>query len=362
MTSQRSQSPFRRRVWIGLLVLALLLLALVITACAVGGSKNDATRFTDVLFVTDRANRADDPDQPRFGGQRGGLTHGRCEVRFRDIPLTRGLARTLDTHVPTVLRDVHRVEPLTAQSFDTELATLPADRPIVLFVHGYAYGFGRACRQSAQLQRRLGERATVVLFTWPSDGNPMDYGSDRGDAEWAALDFAELLVRIESTVGSERLRLAAHSLGSRTVLDALVRLRLEQGVREWVDHLVLLAPDFDTARFESLWPLLAPMVRHATLYASDNDRPLGVSASLHDQPRLGQAGDALTVLDGLQTVDVSPLGRYHPTGHEYHRYHPIAEDDFIALLLGAADAGAREHIRRRTEDGATWFELVTPVD
>lgn len=129
-----------------------------------------------------------------------------------------------------------------------------------------------------------------MLFTWPSDGNPMDYGSDRGDAEWAALDFADLLERLRAIVGSERLRVAAHSLGSRTVVDAL------------------------------------------------------------------------TVLDRLQTIDVSPLGRYHPTGHEYHRYHPIAEDDFIALLLGSEEAGERANMRRRSRGNARWYELFVPTD
>jgi esterase/lipase superfamily enzyme len=265
-------------------------------------------------------------------------------------------------HVPTEFRDVHRVETLPAAGFESRLASLPADRPIIVFVHGYAYGFARACRQGAQMQQRLGDAATVVLFTWPSDGNPMDYGSDRGDAEWAALDFARLLERLNAIAGPDRLRIAAHSLGSRTVLDALVRRQLENGVEVVADHLVLLAPDFDTARFVALWPLLAPMVRHATLYVSDNDRPLGVSASLHDESRLGQAGETPTVLDGLQTVDVSPLGRYHPTGHEYHRYHPIAGEDVIALLLGRHDAAERRNTVRRSEGGVTWYELVDPDD
>ena len=351
------------RTSIGALAALALLIAVTVTACAVG-SASDRTgpSLTGLLFVTDRADRSDDPAQPRFGGRRGPVAHGRCEVRFRDIPLTDGLARTLDTHIPTEIRDVYRVGTMPAAEFENELRQLPADRPIVLFVHGYAYGFDRACRQGAQLQRRLGERATVVLFTWPSDGNPMDYGSDRGDAEWAALDFADLLDRLITIVGPDRLRIAAHSLGSRTVLDAFTRIRLEDGIRLLADHLVLVAPDYDTASFRAQWPLLSPMVRSATMYASDNDRPLGVSESLHDEPRLGQAGDSLTVIDDLQTIDISPLGRYHPTGHEYHRYHPIAADDFIAVLLGHADAAEREGLVERRLDGRTYFELVGPAD
>lgn len=351
------------KISIGALAALLLLIGIVVTACAVGSAKDEnGPTFTRLLFVTDRANRSDDPGKPRFGGQRGPLRHGHCEVRFRDIPLTDGVARALDTHIPTEIRDLYAVEPMTAAAFDAGLNGLPADRALVLFVHGYAYGFARACRQGAELQRRLGDAATVVLFTWPSDGNPMDYGSDRGDAEWAALDLAELIDRLNAQVGADRLRVAAHSLGSRTVLSAITRLRLQNGVRTLADHLVLVAPDYDTASFRAQWPLLAPMVRHATMYASDNDRPLGVSRSLHDEPRLGQAGEHLTVIDGIQTIDVSPLGRYHPTGHEYHRYHPVAVEDFVELLLGTADAAERALPVEREREGRRYFELVERDD
>lgn len=351
------------RISIGALAALLLLTGIIATSCAVSSASDDkGPTFTELLFVTDRADRSGDAETPRFGGQRGPVRHGRCEVRFRNIPLTGGLARALDTHVPTEIRDLHDVTPMTGQAFDDALRATPSTRPVVLFVHGYAYGFARACRQGAELQRRLGDRATVVLFTWPSDGNPMDYGSDRGDAEWAALDFAALLERLNADVGPDRLRIAAHSMGSRTVLGAMTHLRLKHGVRTLADRLVLLAPDYDTASFRAEWPLLAPMVRHATMYASDNDRPLGASASLHDEPRLGQAGKDLTVIDDLQTIDVSPLGRYHPSGHEYHRYHPVAVEDFIAVLLDEADATERALPVLREQNGRRYFELIDAED
>lgn len=335
---------------------AVLLSVLTLAGCAVVPADGDAARFTDVLYVTDRAERTERSDGPRYGGRRGDLSQGVCTVRFRSLP-------TDGTRLPRWSRSLHRVLPLEAAAFERRLQTpSDSDRPIVVFVHGYAYGFQRACRRAAQMQRQLGHRAIVALFSWPSDGNPVDYVSDLADAEWAGRDLAEVVSKLAAAAGPERLRLVSHSLGARTVVEALTRLRLTQET-PLAEHLVLLAPDLDSATFRAQWPLLAPMFRFATLYASESDAPLSAAASLHEQPRLGQAGEALTLLDDMQTIDVSPLSRYHPTGHEYHRRHPVVIEDLRTLLLEQPDAAQRPlPVPRRHASGRAYFELLRPDD
>jgi hypothetical protein len=127
--------------------------------------------------------------------------------------------------------------------------------------------------------------------------------------EWSVPDLAGLLADLAERFGSDRLQILAHSIGSRGTLFALAQLRLEGRTETIADHLVLLAPDFDAAAFERQFRLVRPMVERVTLYASDKDRPLSVSEALHGQSRLGQAGAALTVISGMETVDVSALGR-----------------------------------------------------
>ena len=79
------------------------------------------------------------------------------------------------------------------------------ESPVVLFVHGYAYGFDRACRRVSDLQVVLGDSVRVVLFSWPSTGNPLHYGGDR-EALSASLPALIATIRLlADTVGADAL-------------------------------------------------------------------------------------------------------------------------------------------------------------
>jgi len=62
----------------------------------------------------------------------------------------------------------------------------------------------------------------------------------------------------------------------------------------------------------------------------------------------------------METIDVSPLGRYSPSGHEYFFHHPIVADDLIESLVRATPPGERRHTVRRTLDGNRYWALVEP--
>ncbi len=99
-----------------------------------------------------------------------------------------------------------------------------------------------------------------------------------------------------------------------------------------IDQLVLMAPDFDSQTFIDLLPGLAPLAGGITLYASDKDTPLKLSHQLSGYPRLGEAGEYLTVIEAMDTIDVSSIGRYQITGHEYFYFHPLVTADLVSLL------------------------------
>jgi hypothetical protein len=62
----------------------------------------------------------------------------------------------------------------------------------------------------------------------------------------------------------------------------------------------------------------------------------------------------------VTTIDVSPLGRYHPSGHEYFFYHPVAAEDLVESLLRGTPPDRRPHARPRTVDGKRYWVLVEP--
>jgi esterase/lipase superfamily enzyme len=314
-----------------------------------------------VLFASNRhLTEASEPAE-RFDGRRGQMRFGRCSVGYRPIPLSENLADSVDFYVPTEFRDIQSVQLLDEEVFAGAVRAA-ADRPIVMFVHGYSYGFDRTCRMGAELQRMLADRAVVVMFSWPSDANPADYAADQVDVEWSVPALAGLIERLADIAGAQRLKLLAHSLGTRGVLMALDELELSGRAPPYAGHLVLLAPDFDSTAFEQRFERVSRQVERVSLYASVNDTPLRISQALHGHPRLGQAGEALTVIDGIATIDVSALGRYQPTGHEYFYHHPIAADDLVESLVYGRPPDQRAHVRSRTLDGKRYWALVEPVE
>jgi len=153
-------------------------------------------------------------------------------------------------------------------------------------------------------------------------------------------------------------QVVAHSLGSRGVIFALQRLGADRAERPAIGHLVLLAPDFDSQTFVDLLPGFASLAGGVTLYASSNDGPLKVSHQLSGYPRLGQAGEYLTVVEGVETVDVSSIGRYHITGHEYFHFHPVVAADLVTLLTTGARAAERPGLQQRMRNGIRYWEFI----
>ena len=210
----------------------------------------------------------------------------------------------------------------------------------------------------AEMQRNLRRKATVVMFSWPSNGLPSDYMSDQADLEWSVPFLTRFLAQLGDRLGSDKVQVLAHSLGSSGAVFALGRLGAALDHHPVIGRLVLLAPDFDSQTFVELLPGLAPLAGSVTLYASSNDTLLKLSHQLNGYPRLGEAGDYLTVAEGMETIDVSPSGRYRILGHEYFQFHPKVAADLVTLLSIGAKAAERSALRSRTRDGLIYWELV----
>ena len=323
--------------------------------------RSEAGILVDVPYVTNRLAEMPGPGQRGFGGERGPAGLGRCQVVFSPIPVIDRIAPRLPFYLADETREVSIAPRTDVTAFWAEVqeeSANTASGSVVVFVHGYNYGFEKHCRAAAELQRTLAGKATVLMFSWPSNGRPTDYIPDQADVEWSVPFLAQLLADLADRLGPERVQVLAHSLGSRGVIFALERLRADREERPLVGQLVLMAPDFDAQAFVERLPILQPLVAGITLYASSNDTPLKASRQLHQVPRLGEAGEFLTVAQGMQTVDVSPLGRYQVMGHEYFRFHPRAAADLAELLGEGRRAGDRSGLRRVHLDGLVYWELV----
>ncbi len=109
-------------------------------------------------------------------------------------------------------------------------------------------------------------------------------------------------------------------------------------------------------------PSLVPLAESITLYASGTDTPLKVSHQLNGSPRLGQAGEFLTVAEGMETVDVTPAGRYQYLGHEYFYFHPQVGADLVELVTTGKSAAERSGLRSEQRNGSTYWEVLPEQD
>jgi esterase/lipase superfamily enzyme len=329
---------------------------------AVSTQTANRPKDASVFFATNRRRKKEEKPAVRFGGKRGERAFGTCEVEFKPIPMMDEVAEKVPFYVPAESSE-QRIEVETEpEIFWGRLATAvetSGTGDVVVFVHGYSYDFERACDRAAEAQRVLGAEATVLMFTWPSNGRPTDYASDQKDMEWAVPFLQTVLQELSGRLGAENVQVLAHSLGSRGIVEAVVGLGAE-GTREpLLGQLVLLAPDLDSGRFLEILPDLGLLIGDITLYASSNDTPLKFSRKVNGSPRLGQAGEFLTVAEGMETVDVTPAGRYQYLGHEYFYFHPLVVADLLELLTTRSGAADRSAPRPRWRNGLTYWEIVS---
>ena len=315
---------------------------------------------SSILYVTNRQRSSDVSGTIGYGGERGQVSFGQCVAEFTPIPFAGELAEKLPFYLKEESNRISDVSELGEVKFWKELqksADSTTSGAVVLFVHGYSYGFERNCDMAAEMQRTLEGKATVVAFSWPSNGLASDYVSDLADMEWSARLLGEVIEKLHTKLGADRIRVAAHSMGSRGAVLSLLRLAGKTVDQPVIGHLVLLAPDVDTQTFAELLPTLGPIAGHITLYASDKDTPLKLSRQLNGYPRLGEAGEFLTVLNGMDTVDVSGSGRRQITGHEYFFYNHLVVADLVELLETGAPASDRAGLEEQIQDGLTYWRI-----
>jgi esterase/lipase superfamily enzyme len=314
-----------------------------------------------VFFVTNRRHGNGKSGADTFSGERGEPHYGQCHVEFSPIPVINQLGSNVPFYVPKETNRVSVAKQPDQQLFWGELVSASqrtTSKSVIVFTHGYNYGFKRTCRMAAEMQRALRGKAVVVMMSWPSNGRPGDYLPDLVDVEWSVPFLATFLSNTADRVDGRNVHVLAHSMGSRGVLFALQRLGADSPQRPLINQLVLLAPDFDSQTFVDLLPRLVPLTGNITLYVSSNDTPLKASRQLNGHPRLGEAGEFLTVVEDVETIDVSPVGRYQILGHEYFYFHPRVSADLVTLLSSGARATERPSLRSNKRHGVTYWQMA----
>ncbi len=208
-------------------------------------SRNELTAIR-VFYGTDRQPTGSEKLNEFYGGNRGSLSVGFCDV---SIPPNhkRGkleapsiwrfeIRENPNRHV--MLRSVQPVDGATfvnslrtavsssirKSSVANEVAEIGGE--LFVFVHGYNVTFKDAARRTAQMAYDLGFPGVPVMFSWPSlgEGNLAGYREDERSAEWCEEDVMDFVTVIAEQSGARRIHLIAHSMGNRVLTGVLRRL------------------------------------------------------------------------------------------------------------------------------------------
>ena len=244
--------------------------------------------------------------------------------------------------------DMERVElaPIVAQVRAEIARRPPAERDILVFVHGFNTNFADAAYRFAQIVHDSGFKGVPVLFTWPSRGAILQYPYDRESAFYSR-DFLELNLRaISRDLGAGRIDILAHSMGTLLTLEALrqASIRGDGGFGGKLRNVMLAAPDVDLDVFRTQ---MRQIKRPVTVFVSADDRALYFSRRFAgDKDRLGalSAKDTEIVAElekrGATIIDLSEISTSDQLNHD-----KFAASPRVVQLIG----------RRLQQDGGIGF-------
>ncbi len=302
--------------------------------------------------------------QVRYGGQRGALQLGTCEV---SIPQDH---RVGELEAPTIWRlqvrqqaDKHivllSVSPQSDEQFYSELRetiSRSGQKETFVFVHGYNVSFENAARRTAQIAYDLNFDGAPILYSWPSQASVLKYPVDENNVTWTVPHLKKFLIGVANNSGAHSIHLVAHSMGNRALTTALRELHLELNDHARLfNQIVLAAPDIDAEVFRrDIAPAILKTANRVTLYASSNDQALIASKTVHGYARAGDSGDGLVVIPGIETVDVSSIDT-SLLGHSYYGSNDSIIADMYHLLREKLSAQQRRWLRPALRDGLMYF-------
>ena len=176
------------------------------------------------------------------------------------------------------------------------------DKNLFIFVHGYKNTFNGALGTAAKLA--YDAERPLILYSWPSVAKLRSYTSDENNVEWSQEHFNDFVLHLEQLCSADpsvKVRLFAHSMGTRLVIRATPFL----AEKKYLVETALICPDIDDGlvKHYARRYLSTKGTTEIRLYMSRRDKALALSQVVHGgYTRLGEQADAL---GGLVTKALS---------------------------------------------------------
>lgn len=317
-----------------------------------------------VFYATNRQRTASDKPNDAFGGDRGDLTYGMCEV---SIPFTHTLGGLegpgfMQSEDPTRHVMLQKVTSLAHDDFLTGVRQRMAEtsgRKALLYIHGFNTSFRDAARRTGQLQHDLAFDGAAVFYSWPSQASALSYVMDSTNAEWAAWDLRRFIVDFTASADVDKLFIIAHSMGTHLLTTALTQAFSETpDLERKIAAVVLAAPDIDAAVFKrDLAPRLVVAGTNVVLYTSNSDNALWASRQLHGYVRAGDSSRGALIVNGVDTVDATGIDT-SKLGHSYYAETKPVLSDIADLIKSGNRAAQRAGLSVRDLPSGRYWEIL----
>lgn len=228
----------------------------------------------------------------------------------------------------------------------------------LVYIHGFNVIFEDAAIRAAQMGCDLKVPGPTAFFSWPSRGGITNYSADESTIEACEGPIANFLVDFFSKCGADKVHIVAHSMGNRGLLKALQRIisNAEKYGEVKFGQIFLAAPDIDRDVFLDLAYVYQICSERTTLYASDADKAIHLSALLHKAPRAGYY-EPYTVVSGVDTVVVPDIN-FDFLGHAYFAEAEALLHDIYDLINQGLPPSMRQRIREVTKGDELFWEII----
>lgn len=211
-----------------------------------------------------------------------------------------------------------------------------ANKEVTIFVHGFNATQSETAFRAAQLAHDVDMPGELMVYSWPSRGNPLAYAYD-SDSALFARDGLEQTIREVKSAGARRILLVAHSMGSVLTMETLRQMDIRDP--GWAGRnlggVVLISPDLDVDVFRTQMTRLTNPPQPFVVFVSAKDKILNLSSRLrgtHESPRLGNISSVALVRD--LPIEIIDTTAFSDTAGSTH-FVPATSPALLALLDGA---------------------------
>ncbi|MCH2093828.1 MAG: alpha/beta hydrolase [Rhodobacteraceae bacterium] len=306
----------------------------------------------DLFYATDRARSGRSDPAEFYSGARGsGLELGVVTVTIPEghrpgVMEQPSIWRLEFSDNPARHMVLNKIDPMGPRDYFGRMARALDQAPrreVFVYVHGFNITFEQGARRASQLAYDIDFDGVPVLYSWPSRGTVMGYVADSAAVRLSARRLTRFLTDLRARTGAQTVHLIAHSMGAQALAEAMELIAFQQQERQppIFDQVLFAAPDIDAGLFSAMLPVIRPLAKRVTLYASETDWALQASRRLHgDAARAGLGGQATMVHPAMDSVDMSVLGE-DMLAHNYFADGSSALADIMTLFWRNLDPSRR---------------------